>query len=274
MKISFIGAGSIAEAMIAGLIEKNICNRENICITNRNNKLKMTELEEKFGISTTYDMNELIHNADMVIFAVKPKDANEALDKIRPYISENTFFVSVMAGISIEFITDKLKTNCAIARAMPNTSASVGKSATAITFNPFASNRQKEMALSIFSAIGITEEVEERQMDAITALSGSGPAYFYYMVEAMERAAEQFGLEKDTSNKLIIQTLLGAAEMLSVSGKKAADLRQEVTSPGGTTEAGISVLQQTEMQEAFVACIQAAYEQSKQLGIMYESKIT
>lgn len=274
MKISFVGAGSIAEAMIAGLIEKNIVNSENICITNRNNKQKMTELEQKYGISTTYNVNELVHDADMIIFAVKPKDSGEALDKISPYIRENSFFVSVMAGISIEFITDKLKTNCAIARTMPNTSASVGKSATAITFNPFVSNEQKELALSIFSSIGITEEVAEHQMDAITALSGSGPAYFYYVVEAMERAAAQFGLEKDTANHLIIQTLLGAAEMLSVSGKKAAELRREVTSPGGTTEAGISVLQQAEMQEAFIACINAAYEQSKQLGIMYESKIT
>ncbi|MCJ8006755.1 pyrroline-5-carboxylate reductase [Lederbergia wuyishanensis] len=274
MKISFVGAGSIAEAMIAGLIEKNIVNPKNICITNRNNKQKMTELEQKYGIYTTYDTNELVHDADMIIFAVKPKDAGEALDKISPYIRENSFFVSVMAGISIEFITDKLKTNCAIARTMPNTSASVGKSATAITFNPFVSNEQKELALSIFSSIGITEEVAEHQMDAITALSGSGPAYFYYVVEAMERAAAQFGLEKDTANQLIIQTLLGAAEMLSVSGKKASELRHEVTSPGGTTEAGISVLHQAEMQEAFIACINAAYEQSKQLGIMYESKIT
>ncbi|MCR2820317.1 pyrroline-5-carboxylate reductase [Lederbergia panacisoli] len=274
MKISFIGAGSIAEAMITGLIEKNICSRENISITNRHNKLKIQELEQKYGVYTTYDMNELISDADMIIFAVKPKDANEALEKISPYIREESFFVSVMAGISIEFISDKLKTNCAIARAMPNTSASVGKSATAITFNHSVSNRQKEMALSIFSAIGITEVVEEYQMDAITALSGSGPAYFYYVVEAMEKAAEQFGLEKDTSNKLIVQTLLGAAEMLSVSGKEAAVLRHNVTSPGGTTEAGITVLEQAEMQDAFIACIEAAAKQSKQLGVMYEAKIT
>ncbi|WP_249315237.1 pyrroline-5-carboxylate reductase [Bacillus sp. FJAT-49711] len=274
MKISFVGAGSIAEAMITGLIEKNICSRENIRITNRHNKLKIHELEQKYGVYTTYDMNELVRDADMIIFAVKPKDANEALEKISPYIQKDSFFVSVMAGISIEFITDKLKTNCAIARAMPNTSASVGKSATAITFNHSVSNLQKEMALSIFSAIGITEEVEEYQMDAITALSGSGPAYFYYVVEAMEKAAEQFGLEKDTSNKLIVQTLLGAAEMLSVSGKKAEVLRNNVTSPGGTTEAGITVLEQAEMQEAFIACVHAAAEQSKRLGIMYESKIT
>ncbi|MBW8348038.1 pyrroline-5-carboxylate reductase [Bacillus sp. IITD106] len=274
MKISFIGAGSIAEAMIEGLIAKNICNREDIFITNRSNKLKMAELKEKYRICTTYDMNKLVRDVDIIIFAVKPKDASEALERISPFISENSFLVSVMAGISIEFITDKLNSTCAIARAMPNTSASVGKSATAITFNPFVSNRQKESALSIFSAIGITEEVEESQMDAITALSGSGPAYFYYFVEAMERAAEQFGLEKDTSNKLIIQTLLGAAEMLSVSGKKAEELRREVTSPGGTTEAGITVLQQAEMQKAFIECIHAAARQSKQLGMMYESNIT
>src|SRR5690606_10213532 len=117
-------------------------------------------------------------------------------------------------------------------------------SATAISFNDHAMNTQSELALSIFSAVGNTVVVEEEDLDAITGLSGSGPAYIYYLVEAMQRAAEELGLEANMAKTLIVQTLFGAAEMLSVSGKEASDLRHEVTSPGGTTEAGLKVLEQ------------------------------
>ncbi|MBS4176422.1 pyrroline-5-carboxylate reductase [Lederbergia citrea] len=274
MKISFIGAGSMAEAMIAGLIEKKICRQDSIYATNRNDQVKMAELEQQYGIRTTYEMEELLRDADMIVFAVKPKDAGEALSKIQPYLNSNAFFVSVMAGIPIDFIENKIKTKCAIARAMPNTSASVGKSATAIAFNELVSNRQKELAISIFSAIGMTAIVEENQLDAITGLSGSGPAYIYYIVEAMEQSAQEIGLERETAKQLIIQTLIGAADMLSSSGKEAADLRKAVTSPGGTTEAGIEVLRQKGVEEAFIECIKAATEQSIKLGHIHQSKLT
>ena len=157
---------------------------------------------------------------------------------------------------------------------MPNTSASVGKSATAITFNELVSDEQRELALSIFSAIGTTAIVEEDQLDAITGLSGSGPAYIYYVVEAMEQSAKDIGLESETAKQLIIQTLIGAAEMLSSSGKDAAKLRKEVTSPGGTTEAGIEVLRQRGVEEAFIQCIKTATEQSKKLGQLNQSQLT
>lgn len=272
MKISFIGAGSMAEAIIAGLIEKNICQGEDILVTNRENRAKLEQLEHQYGIQLTYDMDELIKDADLVIFAVKPKDADYALQKIQPYIQSNTFFISVMAGISISFMEDKLKTSCAVARAMPNTSASVGKSATAISFNHRVSENQKQLAERVFSSIGMTAIVEENKLDAITALSGSGPAYIYYVVEAMEQSAKEIGLDASMAKQLILQTLAGAAEMLGSSDREASELRKAVTSPGGTTEAGIKVLQNNHVEEAFIKCIKAAAEQSKRLGQVHESK--
>ncbi|GIN96434.1 pyrroline-5-carboxylate reductase [Siminovitchia terrae] len=272
MKISFIGAGSMAEAIIAGLIEKNICRGEDVFVTNREDREKLEQLERRYGIQPTYDMEGLFQGADMVIFAVKPKDADSALLKIQPYIQEDTFFISVMAGISIAFIEEKLKAECAVARAMPNTSASVGKSATAVSFNQRVSDNQKELAATVFSSIGITAVVEETKLDAITALSGSGPAYIYYVVEAMEKSAWEIGLDSNMAKQLILQTLAGAVEMLSSSDCEAAELRKAVTSPGGTTEAGIKVLQQNNVEEAFIQCIKAAAEQSKRLGQIHESK--
>ncbi|VEF47875.1 pyrroline-5-carboxylate reductase [Bacillus freudenreichii] len=272
MKISFIGAGSMAEAIIAGLIEKNICQGEDILVTNREDRTKLEQLEHRYGIQSTYDMDELIRDADMVIFAVKPKDADAALQKIQSYIQPSTFFISVMAGISISFMEDKLKVSCAVARAMPNTSASVGKSATAISFNHHVSENQKQLAETVFSSIGMTAVVEENKLDAITALSGSGPAYIYYVVEAMEQSAEEIGLDAGMAKQLILQTLAGAAEMLSSSDREASELRKAVTSPGGTTEAGIKVLQNNNVEEAFIKCIKAATEQSKRLGQVHESK--
>ncbi|GIN19918.1 pyrroline-5-carboxylate reductase [Siminovitchia fordii] len=272
MKISFIGAGSMAEAIIAGLIEKNICRGQDIFVTNREDREKLGQLERRYGIQSTYDMEGLIKNADMVIFAVKPKDADSALQKIQPYIQSDTFFISVMAGISIAFMEEKLKVPCAVARAMPNTSASVGKSATAVAFNQYASVNQRELAATVFSSIGITAVVEENKLDAITALSGSGPAYIYYVVEAMEQSAREIGLDSNMAKQLILQTLAGAAEMLGTSDCPASELRKAVTSPGGTTEAGIKILQKNNVEDAFIQCIKAAAEQSKRLGQIHDSK--
>lgn len=272
MKVAFVGAGSMAEAIIAGLVNKQICEGTNIYITNRENEDKMNDLENKYGIQPTYQMEELLKDADLVILAVKPNDAEAVLQKIKPYIDSKTVLVSVMAGISMQFIQERLYPNCAIARAMPNTSASIGKSATAITFNELVMDKQKQLTETVFSAIGITTIVEEDQLDAITALSGSGPAYVYYVVEAMEQAAYEVGLDPNIAKQLIIQTIAGAAEMLQTTGIEAAELRKAVTSPGGTTEAGLQVLQKEQVNDAFIACIKAAKQQSKKLGQALESE--
>lgn len=274
MKISFIGAGSMAEAIIAGLIEKKICHHENIYATNRNDRSKMAELESRYGIRTSYNMEELLYDADVIVFAVKPKDADAALQRIRSFVRKDVLFISVLAGISLSFIEERLGAGSAIVRAMPNTSASVGKSATAITFNENVTLKQEQLAIDMFSAVGMTSIVEENQLDAITGLAGSGPAYIYYLVEAMEQSAAELGLEAEMAKKLIVQTLFGAAEMLSSSGKEATELRLAVTSPGGTTEAGLEVLQQHGVKEAFIECIKTAAKQSEKLGLQHESQHT
>jgi pyrroline-5-carboxylate reductase len=276
MKVVFIGAGSMAEAIIAGGLSQKALIKEEVIVTNRSNQKRLQELEEKYGISSCGRdrLDEALREADVVILAMKPKDAKEALEAIKPHVPSTVLVISVLAGVSISFIEETLEIPCAVVRAMPNTSAAIGQSATGIVLNRHVTEQQQKYTLNLFSAIGLTAIVEEDQIDAVTGLSGSGPAYIYYLVEAMEKAAAEIGLDEDTAKPLIIQTLLGAAKMLSTTGQKAEDLRKAVTSPGGTTEAGLRVLEERQMREAVIDCIKAATAQSKKLGLPFLKQIS
>lgn len=270
MNISFIGAGSMAEAMISGIIEKKIAAGNEITVLNRSNGHRITQLQEKYGIKKLTSLSELEKHTDVIILAVKPKDILTALQSIQSYIQQGQLLVSVAAGISLSFIESQLHNDVPIVRAMPNTSAMIGKSATAIAFNQSVSDAHQKMALKLFSAIGLTKVVEENQLDAVTGLSGSGPAYIYYIAEALEQAANEIGLEEQIAKQLVIQTLIGAAEMLKHSGEAPENLRKAVTSPGGTTEAGIKVLEQHSVKETFIDCVKAATKQSAVLAQTFE----
>lgn len=272
-KLAIIGAGSMAEALISGIVEKQLLSSRKIWVTNRNDAQKLARLSHQYGINATHDLETLFNGADMVILAMKPKDAASAINQIKEHLNESMLIVSVLAGVSIETIEHLAQTHLAVVRAMPNTSATIGKSATALAINDRVDPLQLELAKRLFETVGLITIVEESQLDAVTGLSGSGPAYIYYLVEAMEKSAVEIGLEKQMAKKLIIQTLLGAAEMLTVSEKPSEQLRRDVTSPGGTTEAGIRVLEEHGVQEAFISCIQEATAQSKKLGQLLTSQI-
>jgi pyrroline-5-carboxylate reductase len=215
----------------------------------------------------------MLKNADAVLLAMKPKDAAQSLTAIKDYLEDNTMIISVLAGVSLESMEKLVKKAVPIVRAMPNTSATIGKSATGFAVNEHVSREQTELVQKILQTAGIAKLVQEEQLDAVTGLSGSGPAYIYYLYEAMEKSAVELGLEKEMVRDFIIQTFLGAAEMLAASPKPASQLRKEVTSPGGTTEAGLKTLAAHEVDKAVMACIQAATEQSKYLGKVISEEI-
>ncbi|KIY23849.1 MULTISPECIES: pyrroline-5-carboxylate reductase [Mesobacillus] len=273
-KLVFVGAGSMAEAMISGIGASGLLPAEQIWVTNKQDTDRLKTLEQKYGIQATYDCDILFKDVDAVVLAMKPKDASIAMEEIKHYLTEGMLVISVLAGVSINAIEIAAEKSLAVVRAMPNTSAAVGKSATAIAVNSHVSKSQKTLVQELFNTVGQTTIVEEDQLDAVTGLSGSGPAYIYYLVEAMEKSAAEIGLEKQTAKQLIIQTLLGAAEMLTQSDKEPAQLRLEVTSPGGTTEAGINVLEQHGVQTAIVSCIKEATAQSKRLGHLLGNEMT
>lgn len=265
-KIAFIGAGSMAEAFISGILENSLIDRKSVWVTNNSNEERLKRLSDTYGVRTTYDLNELFAEADIVILSMKPKDAATAIQSIREYLTEKMLVVSVLAGVSMSTIETLARLPIAVVRAMPNTSAAVGKSATAVAVNQRVTPQQIELMKDLFGTVGLTTFVEEEQLDAVTGLSGSGPAYIYYLIEAMEKSAVEVGLDKEMASELIVQTLIGAAEMVKNSTKSSEQLRREVTSPGGTTEAGVKVLEEHQVQQAFISCIKAATAQSKKMG--------
>jgi pyrroline-5-carboxylate reductase len=272
-KLAIIGAGSMAEALISGILEKNLINKNKLWVTNHSNETRLANLREKYGIQTTYDLEELFEEADIILLAMKPKDAATAIQSIHEHLNAQMLVVSVLAGVSISTIELLARKQLAVVRSMPNTSAAVGKSATAVAVNERVSLSQIETTKKLFGTVGLTSFVEEEQLDAVTGLSGSGPAYIYYLIEAMEKSAVEVGLDKQMASELIVQTLLGAAEMVKNSRKSSTQLRKEVTSPGGTTEAGIRILEEHGVQQAFISCIKAATAQSKKMGAALRTQL-
>ncbi|MFV0942269.1 pyrroline-5-carboxylate reductase [Bacillus pacificus] len=264
--ISFLGAGSIAEAIIGGLLHANVVKGEQITVSNRSNETRLQELHNKYGVKGTHNKKELLTNTNILFLAMKPKDVAEALTPFQEDIHNNLLIISLLAGVSTHSIRNLLQKDVPIIRAMPNTSAAILKSATAISPSKHATKEHIQTAIALFETIGLVSVVEEEDMHAVTALSGSGPAYIYYVVEAMEEAAKKIGLKEEVAKSLILQTMIGAAEMLKASEKHPSILRKEITSPGGTTEAGIEVLQEHQFQQALISCITQAAQRSHNLG--------
>ena len=271
-KIAFIGAGSMTEALISGILKKGFVAPENIYVTNKGNQERLARIEKTYHVQCHRDKKPTIKDAAAIILSVKPKDIEEALDSIKPYIQPNQLIISVVAGISTDFISQVMMRPVPIIRAMPNTSAAIGRSATAIASGRHATSEDLEWVKELFQTIGTVVVVPENDLHAVTGLSGSGPAYIYYLVESMEKAAKDVGLNEDTARELVVQTLVGTAEMLKSSNVDASELRRKVTSPGGTTQAGLEVLQRFRYQEALIACIRRATERSVELGEAFEGK--
>lgn len=269
LRIGFLGAGSIVEAILNGIIKNNLLPSNQIVVTNRSNDERLLTLTSQYMINTTRDCEALVKNCDLLILAMKPKDAQEACMSLRGFVHEHHLVVSVIAGISTELLNEWLGVNCPIIRTMPNTSSAVGLSATGIAQGTYASTDHLALASRLFEAIGSVYSVVEEELDIVTGLSGSGPAYIYYLVEAMEGAGTMAGLTPTIARQLTVQTLLGAAQMLLHTNEEPAILRHKVTSPGGTTQAGLEVLEDFEVKRAISSAILRATERARELGAQF-----
>lgn len=272
-KVTFIGAGSIAESILSGMLSKQFVAPEQVFMTNHANRDRLRYLKEKYAVQASPDKKTAADNADIVVLAVKPKDAESALNSIKSFLTADQLVISLMAGVSASYIESTVGLNIPVVRAMPNTSASIGQSATAIAPGKFANHDHVEKAKALFQTVGTVAVVDEADLHAITGLSGSGPAYIYYLIEAMTTAAKEEGLADDTAKQLIIQTLAGAAEMLKTSDESPSELRRKITSPGGTTQAGIETLESYHFQEAVIACVKAATKRSVELGSPFVASV-
>ena len=261
----FIGAGSMTEALLSGLLSQGTTGRASppstvATMNGSNNSTNGT------GSVFPLTVTPLCPKQILIILAIKPKDAAAALEQWGPYIHPGQRVISVVAGLSTSFIEKRLAPGTAVIRAMPNTSGTVGLSATALCPGLHADEDDLAQAARFFSSIGITVVVKEEDMDAVTGLSGSGPAYIYYLVEALEKAGVTMGLTPTVSRRLTLQTLLGAAKMLQETGEEPAELRKKVTSPGGTTMAGLETLAHHQFQDALILAVQQACKRSQELG--------
>ncbi len=267
--ITFLGAGSMAEAIIAGLVRNQIVSPTQIIATNVSDQDKLNYLEETYNIRTTNDRLEAVHQGDIIVLAMKPKHVKEALEFVRESTRKDQLFVSVLAGIPTVYMEDLLGEDTSLIRTMPNTSAKVGASATAISKGRHATDLHLKQVETLFAAVGTVTVVEEDKLDAVTGLAGSGPAYFYFLIEAMEQAAADAGLTKEEASAFITQTVVGVGQRLQSTTKSSKELYQEVMSPNGTTEAGINVLRERKAQEAMQAAVSRAIARSKELGDVF-----
>jgi pyrroline-5-carboxylate reductase len=269
LKISFYGAGSMAEAIVRGLINQKLTKPEQISMLNRQNADRLNELSSRYGVQTVLNGSsneQFLQDADIIFLAMKPKDAVTAISSIKHLLSDNQLIVSVIAGFSISSMERVLGRPAAIVRTMPNTSSTIGLGVTGISYSGSVTAEQRQLAETMFASIGINAVVEESLQESIVGVSGSGPAYVYYFMEAMMEAAAKLGLPANQAKELIVQTVLGAAEMVRATGEDFAELRRKVTSPNGTTQAAIESMAEGGLTEAVVRGMLRSAERAGEIG--------
>lgn len=259
--IGFIGTGRIARALIAGLV----CDHSNE-ISGYDKDLNVLQaVGSEFGIACKHSLHELARSADIIILAVKPYQTEEVLDELSNVLRADQLLISVAAGITSEFIRTRSNEDMHVIRAMPNTPAFVGEGMTAISGGKLATAEDIKQAESIFSSIGRVLILDEKQMDAATAVSGSGPAYMFHIIASVAEGGKQCGLSAEDAVTLSAQTMLGAAKLVLESEQKPDDLIKQVTTPGGTTEAGLSRMDAHNVRQAMIDTVKAAAERSVEL---------
>ncbi|QVQ50973.1 pyrroline-5-carboxylate reductase [Spiractinospora alimapuensis] len=264
--IAILGAGKMGEALMSGLLGSGT-DPSTVLITEPRDD-HAAQISAKYGVEAV-PADVAVTRADTVILAVKPQSMSALLREVAPLVRDDQLLVSIAAGISTESVERHLSTagrKAAVVRAMPNTPALVGQGMTAIAGGTHALEEHLDQARRLLETVGEVVRVAESSMDAVTALSGSGPAYFYLMVESMVDAGVLEGLPRDTAERLVVQTISGAAAMLRESGDDAVVLRRNVTSPAGTTAAALRELERSGFRSAVASAIEAARNRGHQLS--------
>jgi pyrroline-5-carboxylate reductase len=262
--IGFIGTGNMAEAMIRGLLRGGDFAPENVSASAPREE-RVAELREKYGIDATTD-NHLPAQADIVVLSVKPQILSKVLDEVGGSIKPDALVISIAAGVPVAAIQARLASGTRVVRAMPNTPALVDAGATALAGGEHARASDLEDARRIFDAVGITVILDESHLDAVTGLSGSGPAYVFLILEALSDAGVKVGLSRRNSQLLAAQTLLGSAKLLLETNEHPGRLKDMVTSPGGTAITGLHTLENGGVRTTLMNAVEAATRRSRELG--------
>lgn len=263
-EFAFLGAGALTQALLAGLVGGGFLRPGQVVVTNRSDDARLRLVRERWGVRVTRDPAEL-RAADVVLLACKPADVAPALAALAPATRPGQVVISAAAGVTTALVERLLPAPLPVVRAMPNTSSRVRQSATALAAGRWASPEDLALAAAVFAPVGKVVVVPEEQMDAVTAVSGSGPAYVYLLMEALREAARAVGLPGETADELVVQTVYGAACMAAETGLPPDELRRQVTSPRGTTAAALAVLEERGFREALVAAVRRAAERAREL---------
>lgn len=263
-RIGFIGAGTMAEAIVRGLLKAGVGPAQ--ISASDPDRRRRDFCQKELGIITAADNASVAQSSDIIILAVKPHVVHEVLAEIGGILKPRQLLISIAAGVKTASIQGKLGADVPVVRAMPNTPCLIGEGASAIAPGKFAASVHIDLASRIFSVVGIAVQVTEDKMDAVTGLSGSGPAYVYMFIEALADGGVRMGLPKETALVLAAQTAAGAARMVLETGAHPAELRDRVMTPGGTTAAGVASLESYGFRSAAIEAVTAATNRAAELG--------
>jgi len=262
--IGFIGTGNMAEALVRGLVKAGVAEKAQILGSDPREE-RCAEMMDRYGVRVVTDNVEVAREADILVLSVKPQVMTKVLDQVGPHIRPHALVVSIAAGVPIAVVESRLP-QARVIRTMPNTPALVGAGATAIAAGGHATAEDLKAARQIFDSVGITVVLDESLMDAVTGLSGSGPAYIFLIIEALSDAGVKVGLSRHTAQTLAAQTVLGSARLLIETNEHPGRLKDMVTSPGGTAIAGLHTLEAGGLRTTLMDAVEAATRRSRELG--------
>src|SRR4051812_24422500 len=262
-QVAILGAGVMGETLLSGLIRAG--RSVDTLLVGEKRSERAAELRERYGV-TVLGNREAARQADTVAVVVKPQDMGDLLQEIAPELRPGQLLVSLAAGITTAFIESRIPDGVAVVRVMPNTPALVDEGMAAISRGSHCDEEHLIEAEELMASVGKVLRIPERQQDAVTAISGSGPAYIFFVVESMIEAGVHLGLPRATATELVIQTLVGSAKMLRETGTHPTVLREQVTSPGGTTASALRELEVHKVRAAFLAAMESARDRSRQLA--------
>jgi pyrroline-5-carboxylate reductase len=263
--IGFVGGGNMAEALIRGLVRGGHVPAERVWASGPRPE-RMAELKAAYAIRATGDNREVARQSQILVLSVKPQILDRVLLEIADAVTPGALVISLAAGVSTAAIERRLASGARVIRSMPNTPAVIGAGATAIAAGSHAEASDLELARFVFDAVGITVVLDETQLDAVTGLSGSGPAYIFLILEALADAGVKVGLSRRTAQKLAAQTVMGSAKLLLDTDGHPGQLKDMVTSPGGTAIAGLHTLEQGGLRTTLINAVEAATLRSRELG--------
>lgn len=266
-KMCLIGGGNMGKSLLRGILKAGLTPAGNLMVVDVHAG-KLDALHKDYGVPISRDPASAVAGAEIIILAVKPMTLNEVLDGIRAAVRPEQLFISIIAGVESSYIRDRLGKQNPVVRCMPNIAATVDAAASAISCCPPATDVHLDIADAIFSAVGDVVRVDEEHIDAVTGLSGSGPAYIYMVIEALCDGGVKMGLPRDVAMKLATQTVFGAAKLVKETGQHPATLKDQVTTPGGTTISAVHELEERGLRAMLISAVVTATERSRALNAL------